>query len=96
MNAEEPKEIIELTRAYQRASRCVRQTIMLRSRLRHERERHLGAAAPVGRAAMFRPAIARDDVPDPVELRIDGRISALQEAGSRIVAPDMSRTERLD
>ena len=25
MNAEEPKEIIELTRAYQRASRCVRQ-----------------------------------------------------------------------
>ena len=28
MTAEEPKDIIEFTRAYQRAGRCVRQSIM--------------------------------------------------------------------
>ena len=96
LNSDEPKEIIELTRAYQRASRCVRQTIMLRSRLRHDRERHLaGIKAYRGAVA----DLADDGPPDPVELRIDGRIGDLQEAGARIVAaasPDMPRAERLD
>jgi hypothetical protein len=96
LNSDEPKEIIELTRAYQRASRCVRQTIMLRARLRQERERHLaGIKAYRGAVA----DLADDTPPDPVELRIDGRIGDLQEAGGRIVAaasPDLPRAERLD
>ena len=96
MAAEEPKEIAEFTRSYQRASRCVRQTIMLRAKLRHERDRHLAATAPAGRAAAF---AEDDEAPDPVELRIDRRIMDLQEAASRIAAkasPDMPRRERLD
>ena len=96
LNSDEPKEIIELTRAYQRASRCVRQTIMLRSRLRHERERHLAGLKAYRSAAV---ALEGDTPPDPVELRIDGRIGDLQEAGARIVvaaSPEMPRAERLD
>ena len=100
MSAEEPKEIIEFTRSYQRAGRCLRQTIMLRSRLRQERERQLAAAAAHSRTAQALADLADDDeVPDPVELRIDRRIGDLQEAASRIVAaasPDMPRRERLD
>lgn len=99
LNSDEPKEIIELTRAYQRASRCVRQTIMLRAKLRHDRERHLAAMKPAGRTTEVAPPFDDDDGPDPDELRVDGRIMDLQEAASRIVAeatPDMPRRERLD
>ena len=99
MSAEEPKEIAEFTRSYQRASRCVRQTLMLRAKLRHDRERHLIATTPPGRA--FAPRFDDDDESkiDPVELRVDGRVTDLQEAAARIVAkasPDMPRPERLD
>ena len=99
MAAEEPKEIAEFTRSYQRASRCVRQTLMLRAKLRHDRERHLIATTPPGRA--FAPRFDDDDESkiDPVELRVDGRVTDLQEAAARIVAkasPDMPRPERLD
>ena len=99
MEAEEPKEIADHVRGYQRASRCVRQTIMLRARLRHERERHLLATTPLSRAG-FRPLFDDDEpLPDPVEMRVDGRVMDLQEAASRIVAkasPDMPRAERED
>ena len=94
MSAEEPKEIIEFTRAYQRAGRCVRQSIMLRARLRHERERHLA-----GRAA-FAPLFNDDeDDDDPEDSQIDTRTTDLQEASSRILAeasPRLPRHERED
>ena len=98
LNSDEPKDIIELTRAYQRASRCVRQTIMLRAKLRQERERHLAAMKPAGRAA-FADLLGDDRPLSPVEARIDTRIVDLQSAASRILAeaaPDMLHPERLD
>ena len=95
MNAEEPKEIIEFTRAYQRAGRCVRQSIMLRSRLRHERERHLA-----GRTAAFPPPFpARFEDEDPETGRIATRTTDLQEASARILgeaSPRLPRRERED
>ena len=97
MDAEEPKEIAEHVRSYQRASRCVRQTIMLRARLRHERERHLLATTPADCRVGFRPLFRDEPPPDPDELRIDARTSHLQEAASRITAqahPDRPRAER--
>ena len=99
MTAEEPKDIIEFTRAYQRAGRCVRQSIMLRARLRHERERHVAATTPGGRAG-FRPLFDADDDDDDAEDRqIHTRTMDLREATTRIVAeasPRLPRTERLD
>ena len=97
LSTEDTKEIIDFARAYQRASRCVRQTIMLRARLRHDRERCV--AGLQGRAP-FAPLFKDDDAPDPVEARVDARILDLQEAASRIVAqaapPGTPRAERLD
>jgi hypothetical protein len=101
MDADEPKEIAEHVRSYQRMSRCVRQTIMLRARLRHERERHLIATTPP------KTTFGRDVFPDepdpslidPLAQRIDSRIMDLQEAGSRLLAqasPDLPRAERAE
>ena len=95
MTAEQPKDILDFTRAYQRAGRCVRQSIMLRARLRHERERHVAGA---GRAAIF-PALFDDDDDEPEAGRIDARTMDLQEASSRILAeasPRLPRWERED
>ena len=100
MTAEDPKEIADHTRSYQRASRCVRQTIMLRARLRHDRERHLAAAPAPGRPLFGeRPLFTEPPRINPTEMRVDGRVMDLQEAASRIVAkasPDMPRAERED
>ena len=100
LNAEDPKAKVEFARAYARISRCVRQTIMLRAKLRENRERHLIATTPPA----GRPVSAFEDLDDvsgldPVEMRVDGRIMDLQEAASRIVAeasPEMPKPERLD
>ena len=101
LNAEDPKAKVEFARAYARVSRCVRQTIMLRAKLRENRERHLIATTPpAGRPVSTWQDL--DDVSglDPVEMRVDGRIMDLQEAASRIVAqaapPETPRAERLD
>ena len=92
MGAEDREDIIEFTRAYQRAGRCARQSIMLAAKLRQDRERQL-AATPQGRAP-------DEATPNPVQQRIDGRITDLQDAASRIVAqaapPGTPRAERLD
>ena len=99
MTAEEPKDIIEFTRAYQRAGRCVRQSIMLRARLRHERERHLAGTTPGGRALFPSLFDDVDDDDDPEDGRIDTRTMDLQEASSRILAeasPRLPRHERED
>jgi hypothetical protein len=104
LNSDEPKEIIELTRAYQRASRCVRQTIMLRARLRQERERHLAgvrsaAAHAAAVTARFGSVFDDDDDDDAEERDIDTRTTDLQEASSRILAeasPGLPRRERED
>jgi hypothetical protein len=100
MSTDDPKEVADHVRSYQRASRCVRQTIMLRAKLRHDRERHLIAITPTSRTSAL-DDILNDDGSrhDPVEMRIDGRIEDLQEAASRIVAkasPGMPRLDRLD
>ncbi|WP_293907301.1 hypothetical protein [Phenylobacterium sp.] len=104
MASDDPKEIADHTRSYQRAGRCVRQTIMLAARLRHDRERHRLATTPSARFAVFDddPDLSRIDRSriDPGEMRVDGRVMDLQEAASRIVAqaspPDTPRAERLD
>lgn len=100
MNSDEPKEVTELTRAYQRAGRCVRQTIMLRSRLRHDHARQQAVTAAASRAAKAAADFAYEgQAPDPAELRIEGRTMDLQEAASRILAkaePDLLRRERMD
>ena len=100
MSTDDPKEVADHVRSYQRASRCVRQTIMLRAKLRHDRERHLMAITPTSRPAHFDDSVFGDDPTDPVEQRIDMRIEDLQEAASRIVAqaapPETPRAERLD
>src|SRR4051794_40497354 len=62
MDAEEPKEITEHVRSYQRASRCVRQTIMLRARLRRDHDRHVLATTP-GSTTFGREVFP--DKPDP-------------------------------
>ena len=99
MSTDDPKEVADHVRSYQRASRCVRQTIMLRAKLRHDRERHLIAITPTSRPVVFDEAVFGEDPTDPVQQRIDGRIEDLQEAASRIVAqasPDKPRAERLE
>lgn len=98
MEAEDPRQIAEHTRSYQRASRCVRQTIMLRARLRLDREKHLAAITAPRRAADFDDDDGESRI-DVVGMRIDGRIMDLQEAASRIVAqarPDRTRAERAE
>ena len=70
---------------------------MLKARLRHERERHLAATRPVGRAA-FAP-LFEDHDDDPEASQIDTRTMDLQEASSRILAeasPRLPRHERED
>jgi hypothetical protein len=88
---DDPQEVLEFNRAYQRASRGVRQTIMLRTRLRRDHARAL-----LANTRSPRPP----PVSDPVERRVDGRILDLQEAASRIIAqaapPDTPKAERLD
>ena len=99
MNAEDPKAIMDFTRAYQRAGRCLRQTIMLRARLRTDRERHLIATTPTARPRSTWEDLDDESGLDPVEMRIDRRIMDLQEAATRIVAeaqPDTLRAERED
>lgn len=41
MSTEDPAEVAELAKAYQRVSRCMRQSLALRARLKRERERDL-------------------------------------------------------
>ena len=98
LNAEDVKAKMEFVRGYARVSRCVRQTIMLRAKLRENRERHLIATTPTaGRPLSTWEDL--DDAPglDPVEMRIDGRAMDLQEAADRITAQaDMPKAERLD
>ena len=97
LNAEDIKAKMDLVRAYARVSRCVRQTIMLRAKLRHDRERHIAATTPAGRGA-FAPLFGKA-APDRDAQRIDTRIMALQKAASHIIAeasPDMVHAERLD
>ena len=99
MDAEEPKEIADHVRSYQRAGRCLRQTIMLRAKLRQDRERHLIAITPTSPPVVFDEAVFGPDPTDPVQQRIDRRTMDLQEAASRIVAkasPGMPRIDRLD
>ena len=100
LNAEDIKAKMDFVRGYARVSRCVRQTIMLRAKLRENRERHLIATTPTaGRPLSTWEDL--DDAPglDPVEMRIDGRAMDLQEAANRItaqVSPEMPKAERLD
>jgi len=104
MEAEDPKEINDYVRSYVRVGRALRQAIMVRARLRLEREKHLAAitpkTSPLARHEPFPDAPDFDPaILDPDELRLDARTLDLQEAAARIVAaarPDMPRRERED
>jgi len=99
MNTDEPKEMLDYVRGYQRAGRCMRQTLMLRAKLRETRERHLLAARPPVRPLSTWEDLDDESGLDPVEMRIDRRIMDLQEAATRVVAeasPDRLRPERED
>jgi len=107
MEAEEPAEINGYVRSYCRVSRAMRQAIMVRARLRLEREKHLAALtakpAPGASVSRYEPFPGDPDFDpsqlDPDELRIEARTLDLQEAAARIVAaahPDMPRAERED
>ena len=61
MSTDDPKEVADHVRSYQRASRCVRQTIMLRAKLRHDRERHLIAITPNSRPVVFDDSVFGED-----------------------------------
>jgi len=92
MTAEDPQEIAAHVRGYHRASRCVRQTIMLRSRLRRDHDRHALAMAAGEPGDRPPPGFQQD--------RIDARIEDLQDAAARIVAqaapPGTPRAERAE
>lgn len=69
MSTEDPAEVAELVKAYQRVSRCVRQSLALQARLKRERER-AEREAPQPPPEPPRPRPARD------EQRIEARREA--------------------
>ena len=91
MAAEEPGEIVEFARAYQRMARSVRQTIMAKAKLARERAQ---AAVPAPA-----PASAFVINPDPMGIRTDRRAMDLQDAVGRVAAAtwpdDRERQEAL-
>lgn len=90
MATTEPKETAELSRAYQRASRTLRQTLMLQ--MKHEREQAQAAARPA-KGAGWPP---QDDDATCAWLA-DRRIEDLQDAVGRVAAaahPDSPRLQQ--
>lgn len=77
MSTEDPAEVAELAKAYQRVSRCVRQSLALQARLRRERERDTRENPPPPRPPP--PTPARD------HQRIAERRDALRPALQRVV-----------
>ena len=99
----EPREVEGLARAYQRAARSARQTIMLRAWLRRAHAREMAGDAPRGgQTFAIDPLDSTPPAPQalsPEEARQDQRILDLQEAAVRIMAkasPVMPRPERLE
>ena len=85
-----PTEVAELSRAYARASRCLRQTLALHARLKGDRERAAREAerhvAQMAREAAA-PAQARPDLGlDPDQIYFDGRVEDLREAVDRVIS----------
>jgi len=97
-----PTEVAELSRAYARASRCLRQTLALHARLKIDRER---AAREAERhvAQMARDAAAPAGRPDlkldPDQIYFDMRVEDLRDAVGRVVSKvadgDLGRHTRL-
>jgi hypothetical protein len=90
MATTEPRETAELSRAYQRASRTLRQTLMLQ--IKHERERAAAAAPPARPATSPFPSIDTDTY----EQLIGSRIEQLQDVVGRVAAaayPDNPRLQ---
>ena len=84
----EPKITAELSRAYQRASRTLRQTLMLQ--MKHEREQ----AAAAARTPAERPF---SDADRAFSRLVNARIEDLQDAVGRVAAaahPDRPRLQR--
>ena len=77
MATEDPTEVANLSRAYQRISRCVRQSLALHARLKRERERAEREIPP--------PA-PKPPPPTPPrdQLRIAARRDAVREAAQRV------------
>ena len=102
-----PAEVAELSRAYARASRCVRQTLALHARLKGDREkaareaeRHVvqmarAAIAPSAADSDFDP----DFAPDPDEIYFARKVEELRGAVDRVVSHvadgDQTRHTRL-
>src|SRR5690242_12283024 len=87
MATTEPKAVAELARAYQRASRTLRQTLMLQ--MKHEREQ----AAKAARAAD--PPVSEADA--AYDRLVTGRMEELQDAVGRVAAaahPDSPKHQR--
>ena len=81
-----PAEVAELSRAYARASRCVRQTLALHAKLKIDRERavreaadHEAAHRPGGGLGL-RPAF------DPRAYAVDERFGTLHDAVHRVIS----------
>jgi len=84
----EPKTTAELSRAYQRASRTLRQTLMLQ--MKHERDREAAAA----RKPAEQPV---SDADRAFTRLVNGRIEDVQDAVGRVAAaahPDRPRLQR--
>jgi len=76
MNADDVNEIVNLSRAYQRISRCVRQSLALHARLKRERERAEREAQSLPKPPPPKPA--RD------ARRIEARREAVHDAVVRV------------
>jgi hypothetical protein len=101
MAATETDEIADLSRAYQRASRCLRQTLALKAKLVQDAERHHIHTRPTGpRGATDFAAVQRELIRED---QVGARISMLQDAVGRLIyaeTPDfrtrVELSERLD
>ena len=104
-----PAEVAELSRAYARASRCVRQTLALHARLKGDREKAAREAerhvVQMARAAIA-PSAAHPDfdpdpdfAPDPDEIYFARKVEDLRGAVDRVVSHvadgDLTRHTRL-
>src|SRR5258705_2676913 len=78
---EEPSEVANLARAYQRVARSCRQTILAKAKLEKDRAEARARAAEL--ADRRKPAV---HVPDARERLTDGRIEELPDAIGRIAA----------
>ena len=87
MNADDPAEIVNLSRAYQRIARSTRQSIALHARMKRERERAERDTPPAPQPAPGPPPPPRD------ERRIRERREAVEAAVRRVAWSEYERCD---